>query len=193
MNITLNDTEIREALCEYAGKRGITITGSDIKIIAGRGENGNRAEIDISLLGAQAKPANIETAAAPVAKKSTGKAVASPFATVPDAPEVVQEVAEPTEELPSVTEVLEEKGAEVVKKTRKKKEKKDLFATETTAPAENADEDAELNRMRAETLAEEKALDDEDAALDAEVDASDPNSNADLTTGEVVPTKSLFG
>ena len=47
--------------------------------------------------------------------------------------------------------------------------------------------------MRAETLAEEKALDDEDAALDAQTDdPKDEAMNAE-SPGEVEPTKSLFG
>ena len=214
MNITLNDTEIRQALCEYVGKRGFTISGSDIKLIAGRGDNGNRAEIDIDLLGASAMSSNALTrtteqvAADPV--KTTKAATESPFATgtADDSPQV-----EATEETKStVTDTLKDKGADVTKKpSKKKRAKKDLFsdaapkaevemsevAEETKPVATPADttpkisetEDETLNRMRAETLAEQNALDAEDAALDAQTD--DPK-DVPLGTDTPTETKSLF-
>lgn len=49
MNITLNDSEIKEALTQYVGNQGIDLRHKevDISFTAGRGPNGYSASIEI--------------------------------------------------------------------------------------------------------------------------------------------------
>lgn len=49
MQITLTESEIKEALIDYVGSQGINLTNADAKVtfFAGRGANNNSATIDI--------------------------------------------------------------------------------------------------------------------------------------------------
>jgi len=49
MQITLNHTEIEEAIIEYVGNQGISIQGKStaVAMVAGRGSNGYSATVDI--------------------------------------------------------------------------------------------------------------------------------------------------
>ena len=49
MNITLNNTEIEEALVEHIATKGLSVTGKHIEVhlTAGRGPNGHSATIEI--------------------------------------------------------------------------------------------------------------------------------------------------
>lgn len=50
MDLTLNDSEIKEALCNYVNNQGFSTVGKSVEItlIAGRGPNGHKAEIAIN-------------------------------------------------------------------------------------------------------------------------------------------------
>ena len=60
MNITLNNTEIEEALVEHIATKGLSVTGKHIEVhlTAGRGPNGHSATIEI--LDAKASPVTAE-------------------------------------------------------------------------------------------------------------------------------------
>ena len=64
MQITLNQSEIENAIITFVGSQGIAITGKnvDVTLTAGRGPNGMSASIDISNDAAKPKKIIAEVA-----------------------------------------------------------------------------------------------------------------------------------
>lgn len=55
MKLEINETEINNAIIAYVNTLGLDTTGKDVEvsIVAGRGSNGNKAEIEITEVKAQ--------------------------------------------------------------------------------------------------------------------------------------------
>lgn len=53
MRVTLNESEIKDALIQYVAGHGVAVAGRDVSVslVAGRGPNGHSATIDISNAG----------------------------------------------------------------------------------------------------------------------------------------------
>lgn len=107
MNITLNQNEIEEALVGYISEQGIDVGGKDITIdlIAGRGENGHKATIE--LIQAE-RAASVNLTDAQVAEDLPETTQESPVEVVNTETNTVGEILEAEEEIVADGEATEE-------------------------------------------------------------------------------------
>lgn len=85
MRVTLNESEIKDALIQYVAGHGVAVAGRDVSVslVAGRGPNGHSATIDISNAGTAAASYLSDT---PDATPDVTATVGGPENAFPDTP-----------------------------------------------------------------------------------------------------------